>query len=386
MNEELFHSLIAKVENGTATREELSRYNAYMNRLTPGHSLANNDLDNEGATRDELWGKIQSAITPPEVRVVKWPRLLRVAAVLLLGVAIGMQFLLPALKPEKKWHAQIDRDIKPVGNSATLTLAGGKKIILSNAVNGVLAIQQNAVIQQSVGGQISYSGNDIKKAGPAAYDTLTTPAGAVYSLKLADGSTVWLNAGTSLRFPEAFAANGRDIKLLYGEAYFEVAHQANAPFRVYTPKGTVEDIGTHFNINAYADGPVEKTTLLEGSIRVIPKAYYGPVVLVPGQQAQLNGSTIKPLTVTDDVDMDEAVAWKNGLFLFNNEKLGSIMQKICSWYNVKVTYKSDAVKNEVFLGSIPRLKNISEVMEMLERTGNSHFELKDNVILIKPKK
>ncbi len=382
MNKELFQNLISKVENGTATDEELSRYNAYMNRLAPAQTSAGTDIGDEEAVRNELWQAIQNATTPAP-RVIKWPRLLGVAAVLLLGVAIGVKFLMPALKSENKWHAQVDHDIKPIGNSATLTLSGGRKIILTNAANGVLAMQPNAVIQQPVSGQISYSGN-AKNIGPPVYDTLTTPAGGVYSLKLADGTMVWLNASTSLTFPEAFTGTRREIRLLHGEAYFEVAHKANALFVVNTPKGSVEDIGTHFNINAYPDEPVEKTTLLEGSVRV-GTAYYARAVLVPGQQAQLNSSTIKPLTVTDDFDMDEAMAWKNGLFVFNNEKLGSIMQKISNWYNVKIAYKSEAVKNEVFLGSVSRFKNVSEVMEMLERTGNIHFELKNNVILIKPK-
>ncbi|MFD2871692.1 FecR family protein [Mucilaginibacter ximonensis] len=382
MDKELFKNLIHKVENGTATDEELSTFNAYMNRLSTGQNSAFSPIENEDAIRDEMWANLQAAITPVKTRRLNWYIPVGIAAVLLLGISIGIHFLTANPTPEKEWQAQVDHDIKPLGNAATLTLANGKKIILTNRVGGVLAVQQNAVIHQTAGGQISYTDAD-KSRGSVAFDTLTTPSGAVYNLKLGDGTTVWLNASTSLRFPESFPSGKRELQLLYGEAYFEVAHRANAPFSVRTTQGLVEDIGTHFNIRAYADEPTEKTTLLEGSVRITAQNKI-QAKLVHGQQAQLNHTAVKSLNVIN-VDLDEIMAWKNGLFLFDNEKLSSIMKKIAGWYNVKVAYQNDAIKNEVFYGSISRFKNVSEVMDMLERTGNSHFELKNNVIFIKPK-
>lgn len=382
MDKKLFQHLIAKVENGTATDEELAEFNAYMNRLAPGHAPLHHKLEDEDVVRDDMWAKIQASITPAKAPKINWYRPLGIAACLLVGISVGIHFLVSNRGTKMRWHAQVDHDITPVGNSAVLTLAGGKKIVLTDNINGVIAVQKNAIIHQSAGGQITYS-NAKDSNGAIAFDTLTTPAGGVYNLRMADGTMVWLNAATSLRFPERFEEGKRAIQLLRGEAYFEVAHQANAPFSVLTPKGLVEDIGTHFNISAYPDDPTESTTLLEGSVRVTNK-HSQQVKLLPGQQGQLSYSTIKPLMV-DKAGLDEIMAWKNGLFLFDNEKLSSIMQKLSRWYNVKITYQNEAVKNEVFFGSVSRFKNFSEVIEMLERTGNSHFELKDNVILIKPK-
>lgn len=273
-------------------------------------------------------------------------------------------------------------DIRPGGNRATLTLAGGKKIVLDNTNQGLLTESGHLAIRQDAGGGLRYVSGGNSSAADVAYNTLTTPNGGTFSITLADGSKIWLNAGTSLRFPEVFTGRERKIELLYGEAYFEVKHEEKAPFIVKTPNGLVEDLGTHFNISAYRGAAAERTTLLEGSVRV--SANRRNVTLQPGQEAAVSTGPAAAIRVAA-CDPADAVAWKNGLFLFNNARLESIMDEIGRWYNVRVSYGDETVKNEVFLGSISRFKNVSEVLDLLEKTGNIHFELKDNTIKVQSK-
>lgn len=275
-------------------------------------------------------------------------------------------------------HNRYD-DIKPGGNKATLTLASGKKILLDDTGQGLLTAGEHLTIRQDAGGTLTYLSGAGSAAGNIVYDTLTTPRGGTFGIVLADGSRIWLNAGTSLRFPEVFTGRERKLELLYGEAYFEVKHLEDAPFVVKTPNGLVEDLGTNFNISAYPYAAAEKTTLLEGSVRV--SANRQNVTLKPGQEAAV-GTGLPVAIRVSACDPDDAVAWKNGLFLFNNMRLENIMDEIGRWYNVRVSYRDEAVKNEMFLGSISRFKNVSEVLEMLEKTGNIHFELKDNTIRV----
>lgn len=270
---------------------------------------------------------------------------------------------------------QIPEDIKPGSNKAILTLADGTTINLDSAGTGNIARQGNTQILKSDSNSLSYQATQGNTA--TAYNTLTTPLGGQYTLTLSDGSRVWLNAGSSIRFPATFNGQERGVELT-GEAYFEVAKDAAHIFRVSVNGTQVEVLGTSFNIMAYNNEAAIKATLLEGSIRV---EYNGtPLQLKPGQQAQVNKQ--KGIKLIENTDIQEAIAWKNHLFWFNNTDIPSVMREIARWYNIDIIITGDISWH--FTGSIPREATISEVFGILQEAGKIHIVTRDRKIIVSP--
>ena len=244
-------------------------------------------------------------------------------------------------------------------------------MILNNLKNGNLASQTGLkLIKQD--STLTYKADDDSKV---SYNTITIPNGGQYQLILADGTKVWLNAASSLKFPTAFPGKQRTVELT-GEAYFEVAKNKNQPFNVKTPTQTVQVLGTHFNINAYSNEPFVKTTLLEGSVNVSSAG--GSLLLKPGQQALLNNSGLA--TLKDDVDTDEAIAWRNGLFQFNDVDIKTIMRQVARWYDVDVEFKGQ-VPAYTFHGKISRNLNASTVLKIFELSG-INFTIEGRKIIV----
>jgi len=274
-------------------------------------------------------------------------------------------------------------DVLPGGNKAVLTLAGGRQIILDSARQGDLVTEGDARVSKVSSGRLSYrrvgdaagAVDAVSGVGAVAHNTLSTPRGGQYQLTLSDGTVVWLNAASSITYPTAFTGKLREVSIT-GEAYFEVNYKANQPFRVRVGNDTIEDLGTHFNINAYPDEPGLKTTLLEGRVRV--DAAGGRVILKPGEQAvsQLGGS----LTVRSSVDVDEAVAWKNGLFQFDRADIQTVMRQLARWYNVDVKFEG-AVSPDRFWGKLPRDLNASQVLKVLQKE-QVHFRIQGKTIIV----
>lgn len=272
----------------------------------------------------------------------------------------------------------------PGTNKAILTLADGKQIVLDEAKNGNLADQGNTKVIK-LNGQIAY--NEFAMAVPngknaaVAYNTVTTPRGGQYQLILADGSRVWLNAESSLRFPTSFQGKERRVELA-GEGYFEIAKDATKPFIVKInttseEKDEVEVLGTHFNIMAYNDEGIVKTTLLEGSVKINRNNKIA--MLKPGQQAKLQNQSIK---VVEDVDTDEAIAWKNGYFQFTSANLQQVMRQIARWYDVDISYEGK-IPERKFGGKISRDNNASEVLKVLE-LSKVKFRIENRKIIVTP--
>jgi transmembrane sensor len=262
--------------------------------------------------------------------------------------------------------------IGPGGEKAMLTLADGTQIELNNAGQGEIATQPGISIRKTSDGQIAYGiqrQRNSKGALPV-FNTISTPVGGQYQLILPDGSKVWLNAGSSLRYPTFFAGSERLVELT-GEAYFEITPDKKMPFLVKSRIQTVKVLGTHFNINAYADEPGMKTTLLEGAVQVNAQR------LVPGQQALL---TEKGMTVRQ-VDTEAEIAWKNGEFVFNGEDLQTIMRMVARWYNIEVIYESPPGDLR-YGGEVSRSKNLSDILKMLEATGDVRFRVEGRRVTV----
>ncbi|TCC96997.1 DUF4974 domain-containing protein [Pedobacter hiemivivus] len=272
-------------------------------------------------------------------------------------------------------------DVNPGGNKAILTLADGSKISLTDAGNGELAKQAGIIVTKTKDGQLVYEiSKENRAATEIAYNTISTPAGGQYQINLPDGTTVWLNASSTLKYPTAFVKDKRKV-VLTGEAYFEVAKNPNQPFVVSTNgAGKAQEVtvlGTHFNINSYQNEEATKTTLLEGAVKV-STSLQGNVTLKPGQQAILE-STLKVM----DVDVTQAIDWKNGNFYFNDENIESIMRKLARWYDIDVVYSGN-IPNINFGGEISRSKKLSEVLKVLETTKTIHFKIEGRRVTVMP--
>jgi ferric-dicitrate binding protein FerR (iron transport regulator) len=280
--------------------------------------------------------------------------------------------------PEKVPQAVVMNDIKPpVANKAVITLADGTELLLDSAVNGQLAMQDNVKLVKLANGQIVYKTTGGGMASAPQYNTLFNPRGSrVIDMELADGSHVWLNAGSSIRYPVAFTGNERTISMT-GEAYFEVAHNAAMPFRVISDKAEVTVLGTHFNVNAYSDEANTKVTLLEGSVKVNGSG--AAKILRPGEQAQVTDK----IAVTADADLEEVMAWKTGKFIFGEKAdIETIMRQVSRWYDVDIAYQGKIASH--FGGTISRQVNISEVLKILEATGNVKCSVQGKKVIITP--
>jgi ferric-dicitrate binding protein FerR (iron transport regulator) len=278
--------------------------------------------------------------------------------------------------PTQKTATVVDHNIEPGKTAALLTLADNSKIVLDSTVTGSLT-QQGGMLVVNENSTLKYQ----EKNSPpheSLFNTLSTANGQTYSMVLADGSKVWLNTGASIRFPVAFTGNERSVEIT-GEAYFEVAPDKSKPFivKVLPPTGRgagggrggmdVQVLGTHFNINAYNEEAVIKTTLLEGSVKI--KQGNSETLLKPGQQAQVGAGKAK---VLNNVNMDAAIAWKNGRFNFDNDEIGVVMNQLKKWYNVETAYEGPR-PTKLFIGEMERNQLLSEVIKMLEMTGGVHF-------------
>ena len=268
-------------------------------------------------------------------------------------------------------------DLSPGGNKAVLTLGDGSSIVLDSAKNGSLTSQGNTNVTKSKKGELIYSASpETDKA--VVFNTVTTPKGGQYHIVLPDGSKVWLNAASSLRFPTAFTGKERKVEIT-GEVYFEVARNEKMPFIVKASETEIAVLGTHFNVMAYADEKILKTTLLEGSVKVSRGGK--SAMLNPGQQARIKGVSDN-IRVIDDIDTDKEMAWKNGYFQFQDDNLENIMRQISRWYDVEVRYEGNPGK-ETFTGRLPRNGNVSKVFKILSLSGVK-FRIEGKSIIVTP--
>jgi transmembrane sensor len=299
------------------------------------------------------------------MRPLRW--LVAASAVILL--ALGGLYLTQTHHSAPPVIAVSDR--QPGGNRATLILSGGQTILLDSATNGTLARQGGSKVTKLQNGLIIYAGN---AKGEIMYNTLTTPRGGQYQVTLPDGTRVWLNASSSIHYPTAFTGKKRAVDIT-GEAYFQVAPHPGVPFTVTARHQLIEEIGTHFDVNAYTDETELRTTLLEGAVRV------GGIVLQPGEQAIQQPDVPGARVIT--VDTAAAVAWKNGLFDFNQVGIAELMRQLARWYDVEIVYEGGKIPDEHFYGAIGRDLTLAQVLAGLEQT-HVHFRIEGRTIKVLP--
>jgi ferric-dicitrate binding protein FerR (iron transport regulator) len=328
--------------------------------------------------------RIPAKIEPsakPSRRIPMARRWWAVAAVFLGGVTALWLLLRPA--PAKQVVADrqsLQHDRAPGGNVAKLILSDGSTITLDSAQNGILTQQGNTNITKLNDGRLVYKTLDEKPVA-ALLNTLSTPRGGQYRLVLPDGSEVWLNASSSITYPTAFTGGERKVSIS-GEAYFEIRSNASMPFRVFvhapTGEQTVEVLGTHFDVKAYNDETSVTTTLLEGSVRLTSKGV--ATLLQPGQQGQLRTDGL--IHLEPHADTEAAIAWKNGLFHFEQTDIRDVMRQIARWYDVEIVFEGK-VPEERFDGEIPRNSNLTEVFKILQ-LSNVHFKVEDRKVTVTP--
>lgn len=366
--------LLDKFKEGTLTdleRAELeSWYNDYAKTAKPFDDIKSyqNDMD-----------ELSSAFPFDQVeqpRTYKlWPYIASTAVVIVL-MAIGWLYF-NGTREVKYSEQMLANDIKPGGNKAYLTLADGSRIVLTDSQNGELAKQSGITITKTADGQILYTvSNKNRNNGHEEYNTIETPKGGQYQVQLPDGTSVWLNAASSLKYPVSFERLKERKVILKGEAYFEVAKNKSHPFIVKTDKQEVEVLGTHFNINSYSNDLLTKTTLLEGSVKV--SGNDESKILYPGQQACLSATGNMNVI---QVDTELTVAWKNNLFMFESETIENIMKMVERWYDVEVVYEGE-LTDDRFGGSVSRFENVSKVLKILESTKSVHFKIEGRRITV----
>ena len=319
----------------------------------------------------QVYARIEQHITStnPIQKTIQplWPRLIAAAAVILI-LGTGIFFYSSRSAPEDGFKLGAAKDIPAGKNKATLTLANGEVIALSDAKNGVVIDAKTLAYND---------GTAVGELKPTSgIQKIATPRGGTYQIVLPDGTKVWLNAASALKFPASFHGSATRKVELAGEAYFEVSKDKAQPFVVSTATQELTVLGTHFNISSYPDENATKTTLLEGSVKV--SSGTEQKILEPGQQSVLNSNHI----AVDKADVEEVMAWKNGDFIFKSENLEGILNQVARWYDVELVYAADAPKKVILWGYVSRSNNISAVLNQLERTGKVHFEMEGRKIRI----
>ncbi|EDM35837.1 putative anti-sigma factor [Pedobacter sp. BAL39] len=328
---------------------------------------------------DQIEKEILGRLRQNQQPVLKRPVWIRIASTAAAMLILGMMVFFIRNPQRKDDHPVYSHDFAPATGENILTLSDGRKIVLNDSANPEIAKESGVNISGGKDGHLIYRITENADSRDNQQNTLHTGNGQNYKIILQDGTTVWLNARSSLSYPVSFNAAGERIVKLSGEAYFEVHKNARSPFKVITETEEVRVLGTHFNLKAYPGQAVRQTTLLEGSIEVSNLGRPGlKKTLKPGQQLSSDNN----LSVVTEVDADDAIAWKEGLFYFNDQRLDVIMQDISRWYNVPVVFSDESVKSILYSGTISRYSNVSQILSKIEQMGAVKFRISADKITV----
>ncbi|UIR54897.1 DUF4974 domain-containing protein [Sphingobacterium sp. SRCM116780] len=377
MEKEKFIQIASRVADGVATPEEIAQYIYYLDWSAQHSSLWNevplmDKTSFQESIRLNLSQQFQTKKSIPFYKKTKWIA----AAAMLLAIGTCSIMFYKSLQSTNYSKENIQAStIKPGQQKATLTLANGKKIVLNNQSDGQVLTDAGVEIVKESNGQLVYRVLENQQSAKGD-NTLSTQRGETYSVVLLDGTKVWLNASSSLTYSTLLYTEGKRKVKIEGEAYFEVSKDALHPFIVQSENQEVEVLGTHFNVDAYPEDKVVRTTLLEGQVAV--KSGREKRILRPNQQI----SNYNHQLSVQDVDGLDAVAWKNGKFVFHQESMESIMQKISRWYDVDIDYQNEELKKVAFTGTIAKYDRIEKVLSKLALTEEVKFSIQKNTIVV----
>lgn len=365
---------------GTLTKAEQQEFDEWFNEqnqipIEMPSDIAENREEHEQAILNRIKDATGIARQPKVVSL--WPRIAITAAVASIIFGAGLFYFNSDTKNTTHQIADYN-DVKPGVQGATLTLADGKKISINDAVAGNIALQSGVKISKNTNGQIIYEVTD-QNSENSDYNTLTTSRGEQTQVRLPDGSLVFLNSASSLKYPTSFVRAKFRRVTLTGEGYFEISKDKVHPFLVQSNGQEVEVLGTHFNINAYKDEKAVRTTLLEGAVKITPmpgnKAKSS--ILKPGQQSALDENGIQ----VTEVDLEEAMAWQKGYFSFYDEDISAVMRKVSRWYNIEVEYQGQ-LPDVGFNARIDKYSDIKEVLKILQKSKAVHFKLEGRKVIV----
>ncbi len=370
--------LFERYLNNHASREETAELFQYFqdtNNKEALEQMIENQLESRDKEElidkmilDRVFGKIDLDTEPQNFKSPTWYKTTGVAAAIILIISISYLFL-----NRSTYNDHTATIIEPGRDKATLVLSSGKTIVLEDVANGKLTEELGTTIEKTEKGGINYKieGNtDVR----IAMNLLNVPKGGQFQITLSDGTKVWLNSNSSLKYPSAFSTSERRVELT-GEAYFEVSKNKQNPFIVETSLQKVEVLGTKFNINAYDDESSTQTSLAEGSVRVSCKN--NTTLLKPGQQSTLTDQNI----AVRSINLDQVLDWKNGDFNFSNNNLKEIMRKISRWYNIEVIFEGP-ISQETYVAQISRKKRLNDVLRALQLSGSIKYNIRNNKLYI----
>ncbi|MBL1409427.1 FecR family protein [Sphingobacterium faecale] len=366
--------LIEKYRSGNCTTEELAILHRWIHQI-------NRDKESK-LTEEQLMDakrafELQFKQKNNPIRRVAYWRVAAAASVILF-VSIGLYFVKksPTATIESSITGQID-DILPGKDAAILTVGTGQKINLDELFRDTIMYQNGTTISKNEEGALVYFSPVSAVEHPNEFHVLSTPSKGQHRVILPDGSKIWVNSLSSLKFPTTFSSSSRDVELS-GEAYFEIAKDSERPFYVHSKGQKVKVLGTHFNIKSYDDEPTIKTTLLEGSIQLYYANLSNSRLLKAGEQAVIaNGRC-----AVNKADIEQVMDWKNGDFIFRQESIAHIMKRVSRWYGIDVAYEIGIDKSQTISGQVSRSKNLSEVIHCLESASDLQFTIKEGKVII----
>ena len=390
MGKDQFTRILRRYNKGTATKEEVELVETYYDLLLARSKSetvlsGNENLEPDMELIDQIWSAIRQG-GETRMRSFRGHTVWKAAALIAILIGVGTvlyrmerQDVIAGKTADRSADNKI-KQIRPGKNIAVLTLANGKTVFLDSASDGSLAQQGGTHIIKLNNGQLVYKFTATKKDGAnkkPVYNTLATPRGGQYELVLPDGTKVWLNAASSLHFPAAFTGDTRTVELK-GEGFFDVAPDARKPFVVSVGGVNVHVLGTRFNVNSYEGEGDIRTTLEDGSVSVTGGGK--SVILKPGQDAGFNEATGEIRVST--VNVASVIAWKDGLFYFDNTNIREIMDQVSRWYDAEIVYKTTNLDHKSYSGKLPRYSDVDALLKVLEMTGTVHFQVKGHTITV----
>lgn len=391
-----FHvtQLVIKMINGELTVVEQAELNEWLSTNPKNNALLEKLLDKNLWSKEiadmnaydtetalhQMLQRINYEHKDDRPRSKLWPYLSKMGAAAALLIAIGaiFYFLNPKTADPQKLQARQEVKSPKKSSQIMLTLSDGSQVNLESVSKGTSIRQGSAVVTEK-NKTLTYrvAPGASNKVSSIAYNTLTVPMGKKYQVTLPDGTEVWLNSNSSLKYPVTFEAKERLVELS-GEGYFQVAHQAKQPFKVKSKDQVVEVLGTHFNIEAYPEDKKTSTTLVQGSVQVAKTNSLAKIK--PGQTAvNLPAQQLR----IEPANISEALAWKDGLFSFSDDRIEDIMRKVGRRYNVEVEFQGD-VKDKRFWGVFPQDKGLENLLKNLEQTNTIHFKVDGRRIIVMP--